>query len=494
MNIIPILLLLQVFIIAAIIVSSTILYLPVFKWLLGKISLSYGYLHVIALLGLVCLALYRQLKINPFQTPIFFHFGIFIWVPATALYLFNEANLGIYILSSLLFIFYLYGLSGHFIRMSLWRSMLLPVLLTVLILPFEHYLDIYLGFPLRVFSAKLASYLLQLYNFPTLSVESILMIENRAAIVDIDCSGINSLWVGAIFYLLLSWIEAYRLNFRWFVIGVIFGSLLIFANVVRIVILVALELVIQLPQLAEMLHQFLGVLGFVISCIIAWALLLYYNTPSAMEMPIKNQVREITSMSSLISVTVILVIIIGFIILYKPITQPILAKAQYNIQLAPQYHAKYEKLSRFEQDFFLNNNAYTQKLSFSLLDKALAGSMILVWSKNFKSQHLPENCYIASGYGVSQKGVWVFNQQLAVRFLSLIKKFSDNKDKQHTAIYWFQSATNTTTDYSSRIMDALFNSARDWVMVSILWNRPVSAEEVSAYVEEIKTLIDLELN
>jgi exosortase/archaeosortase family protein len=59
---------------------------------------------------------------------------------------------------------------------------------------------------------------------------------------------------------LLSWIEAYRLNFRWFVIGLIFGSLLVFVNVVRIAILVALELVMQLPQLAEMLHQFLGVL------------------------------------------------------------------------------------------------------------------------------------------------------------------------------------------------------------------------------------------
>jgi exosortase O len=453
--------------------------------LLGKISLTYGYLHVIALLGLVSLALYRlsQLKTNPFQTPILFHPGIFIWVPATGLYLFNEANFGIYILSSLLFILYLYGLSGHFIRRSLWRSMLLPVLLIILILPFEHYLDIYLGFPLRVFSAELAGSLLQLSNFPILTVESILMIENRAAIVDIDCSGINSLWVGAIFYLLLSWIEAYRLNFRWFVIGVIFGSLLVFANVVRIAILVALELVMQLPQLAEMLHQFLGVLGFVISCIIAWVLLLYYNTPFAMEMPIKNQVSE-----GLISVSVILVIIIGFIMLYKPITKPILAKAQYNIQLAPQYHAKSQKLSRFEQDFFLNNNAHIQKLSFSLLDKPLAGSMILVWSKNFKSQHLPENCYIASGYGVSQKGVWVFNQQLAVRFLSLIK------NKQHTAIYWFQSATNTTTDYSSRIIDGLFNSAHDWVMVSILWDRPVSAEEVSTYVEQIKILIDLELN
>jgi exosortase O len=272
------------------------------------------------------------------------------------------------------------------------------------------------------------------------------------------------------------------------VIGLIFGSLLVFVNVVRIAILVALELVMQLPQLAEMLHQFLGVLGFVISCIIAWVLLLYYNTPSAMEMPIKNQVREVTSMSSLISVSVILVIIIGFVMLYKPIIKPIFAKAQYNIQLAPQYHAKSQKLSSFERDFFLNNNAHIQKLSFSLLDKPLAGSMILVWSKNFKSQHLPENCYIASGYGVSQKGVWVFNQQLAVRFLSLIK------NKQHTAIYWFQSATNTTTDYSSRIIDGLFNSARDWVMVSILWDRPVSAEEVSTYVEQIKILIDLELN
>jgi exosortase O len=489
----------QVFIITAIIVASTVLYLPVFKWLLEKITLAYGYLHIIALLGLISMALYRlsQLKSNPFQKPRLYHPGIFIWVPATGLYLFNEANVGIYILSSFLLILYLYGLLGHFIGMSLWRSMLLPVLLTVLILPFEHYLDVYLGFPLRLFSAELAGSLLRLSNFPTLTVESILMIENRAAIVDIDCSGINSLWVGAIFYFLLTWIERYRVNFRWFVIGLIFGSLLVLANVVRIVILVALALVIQLPQLAEILHQFLGLLGFIISCLIAWTLLHYYTAPSSLEIPIKNQGSEITTASGLISASVILAIIMGFIVIYQPIPKPIFANIQHTIQLAPRYHAKSQKLSRWERDLFVNNDVQTQKLSFTLplLDKPLAGSMIFVWNKHWRTHHIPENCYLASGYGILQQGVWVLNRKFAVRFLSLIRqKHSDKKGKVQTGIYWFQSAMNSTTDYSSRVMDGLFNSARDWVMVSILWDRQVSAKEVSAYVDEIKILIDLELN
>ena len=495
-------------------IVSIILYLPVFNWLLMKMSLANGYLHLFAILGLMSLGIYRlfQLKsksklaasINSFHFPVLFHSGAFIWISASVLYLFNEANVGFHTLSAALFIVYLYGLAGHFLSSQLWRSILLPMLLLILVLPFEHYLDIYLGFPLRLLSAQWAGSVLQLTQLPMLTVESILMIDNKAAIVDLDCSGINSLWVGMIFYLLLTWIERYTINRRWWLIGFTLVGLLVLSNVFRIVILVMLDLVFEMPELAQLFHQSLGLLGFIISCLIIWKLLQIFVVKKARiisKIIVQSSNKQVQdSKANILSASAIIIVITLFIVLYEPqtLTSNVFKDTNHTLTLPAKYLVKEIELNTQEKTFFLSNHAQAQKynVQLTLNNKSVTASMVFVWSRAWKTHHVPENCYLSQGYSISSKGLWHLqsnaNLQLDkphnVRYLTLDKANQTNTLHQ-TGAYWFQSSNKSTPDYSSRVLDNFLHPNREWVMVSILWDSPVNADEISPFLYDIKSTI-----
>ncbi len=486
--------------VAAVSLASIALYLPVLRWMLQKISLTHGYLHGVGLLALLSLALYRIYRLGKTSVhlPKLIHPCLLVWVTTTGLYLFNEANMGLNILSAAMFVVYLFGISGHFIAMEHWRAMLLPVLLTVLILPFEHYLDVYLGFPLRLISAEWVGALLRMADLPALSSESILLIENRAAVVGLDCSGIKSLWIGAIFYLLLTWIERYRVNMWWLATGLTFLCLLLSANMFRIAILVVLDLVLQMPQLADFLHQSLGLLGFVVSCAIAWMMLYLFRQSSPPAAPKNKQDTTSSATSGVLSAMLLLVMILACVVLHQPLQIHPPATVQRTLCLPSQYHPDQMSLSVQEKEFFENNNGRIQKMHFAIpqADTSLTGSMILVWSKNWKTHHVPENCYLGQGYTIARKGIWVLGTTFAVRSLSLERTKSmveGGKVKTQTGVYWFQAAHTSTPNYSARVLDGVLKSTREWVMVSILCDRQVSNKEISDYVDEVKILLAKEL-
>lgn len=481
--------------------ASILLYLPVFHWLLEKMSLANGYLHLVALVGLLVLAVFRILKLQTALThpPILFHAGLFIWIPASILYLLNEANIGFHTLSASLFIAYLYGLSGHFLSKAHWRAMLLPLLLMILVLPFEHYLDIYLGFPLRLLSAEWAGSILQIGSLTTATVESILMIDNKAAIVDLDCSGIKSLWIGLIFYLLLTWVEKYRVNLRWLLIAFLFIALLVLSNVFRIVILVLLDLVFDLPELAAMFHQSLGLLGFAISSIVIWFVLhtfaMKIDCSSSKEI---NQTKPFTLKQNITATLVIVSIIITFIFLYQPLSSREQPKSDNNrtVTLPTKYQSTATPLTPQEKDFFVNSQASAQKylLKIPVDNKTLSASMVLVWSQAWKAHHVPENCYLSQGYSISDKGVWAMNRKHSLRFLALDKPVNTNTSKPLTGVYWFQSTETNTPDYSSRVYSSLFSPNQEWLMVSILWNEPVTAEQIQPFITTLQTSLKSSLH
>jgi len=499
-------------IVLLIVSASIILYLPVFNWLLVKMSLANGYLHLFALLGLVSLGIYRllQLKVNSkhsnssnsFHFPVLFHSGAFIWISASVLYLFNEANVGFHTLSAALFIVYFYGLAGHFLSKVVWRSMLLPMLLLILVLPFEHYLDIYLGFPLRLLSAQWAGSVLQFTQLPTLTVESILMIDNKAAIVDLDCSGINSLWIGMIFYLLLTWIERYTINRRWLLIGFALLGLLVLSNVFRIVILVMLDLVFEMPDLAQLFHQSLGLLGFIISCLIVWWLLQKFVVKKteiiAKASELKSHSLPQDSRPNLLSASAIVVIITLFITMYQPqtLTSNVIKDTKHTLKLPTKYPTKEIQLNQQEKSFFVSNHAQAQKynVQLKLNNKNVTASMVFVWSRAWKTHHVPENCYLSQGYSISNKGLWNLRstpqsaQPHNVRHLAL-DEANQSKTLHQTGAYWFQSANKSTPDYSSRVLDTFLHPNREWVMVSILWNSPVNPDEISPFLFDVKNTI-----
>jgi len=191
----------------------------------------------------------------------------------------------------------------------------------------------------------------------------------------------------------------------------------------------------------------------------------------------------------------LLLIILLAAYFYQPFEKQAVSIATHQLQLDPKYQAKAVELSQQEADFFVNNGSQAQKYSLKVnhKNKRFNASMVLVWSKQWRSQHIPENCYLSQGYSINQKGLWSItpqngSPQNSLRYLSLNKKQANGITiKNLTGVYWFQSARKITPDYSSRVMDALFHPSQEWVMVSILWEKTVIPDIISPFISQLQS-------
>ena len=382
--------------------------------------------------------------------------GILFFVTVIS-YLANENYLAVHIFSAALLIGAIYSLIGLVLPSAQWRVLFLPACLLVFVLPFGGYLDIYLGFPLRLLCADLSGELLRALGFSSLSSESIILIEEKAANVDLACSGIKGIWAGGIFYLLLGMIEAHRVSWRWFAIGVGFFSCLLAANVLRIVLLVLLGLVADFPQLAELLHACMGLLGFSVSCVLAWAALRLTRQEVESECEGAEHHGRHTSLMS--------AVFIGGLLLALSLLQPYSAGEATEplvFSLATELQPADIPLTQFERDFFTSNQASVNKYRFNY--DGLTGSALVVNSRYWKAQHEPHNCYLGQGYSLGYEGAWLLGNGSAVRFLQV-----DNATR--TAVYWFQSVDRITPDYSARVLSGVLEPKQTWLMISILLDR-----------------------
>jgi exosortase O len=388
---------------------------------------------------------------------------LLFWLLITA-YLANENVLGVRIFSAALSIGILYALLGTAVPATQWKALFFPCCLLILLLPFEGYLDIYLGFPLRLLCAEWAGQVLQILGFNSMTNESIIFIENNAANVDLDCSGIKGLWAGAVFFVLLSVIERHRLSRRWFTIAALFVASLLLSNVLRIVLLILITQTPDIAFLADTFHLSLGLIGFSFSCVLAWALLrLTREAQPSIKTPYNKTNTPNLTTSGLF--------VLGLLValwLQQPY-QAINLPQQSSLQLPRSLNSTTEAPTIFEQDFFTRNQATVNKFRFNAED--LSASVLVVSSRYWKAQHEPHNCYIAQGYDLGFEGIWLLNNNSAVHFMQV-------DGKQKTATYWFQSSKHITPDYSARVLDGIFHPQRDWLMVSILWNRSVNQQQI----------------
>lgn len=185
---------------------------------------------------------------------------------ASLAYLAAERLWDVRILSDLLFGLASYGLVGLWMRPAAWRAGLPGLLLLLAALPFGHHLDTFLGYPLRLATARAVQSGLAASGIAAVASDTILVFENGISGVDLPCSGLRGLWAGAIFYLAATLIEGRRPGLRWLLGGVLLAGLLLAANLLRVSLLVILGPVLDLPMAAEMLHLPLGLLGFGLAC------------------------------------------------------------------------------------------------------------------------------------------------------------------------------------------------------------------------------------
>jgi exosortase/archaeosortase family protein len=135
--------------------------------------------------------------------------------------------------------------------------------LAVLSLPVVSSLQFYAGFPLRVVTAQLSTWLLQAVGFAAERNGTAMLVEGRLVIVDAPCSGVQMVWMAyfcACAVAAFSGLRDRQLLARLPWVGVIVLS----GNVLRNSVLVALEA--QRDAVSEAMHQGVGLVVLTLVC------------------------------------------------------------------------------------------------------------------------------------------------------------------------------------------------------------------------------------
>lgn len=354
----------------------------------------------------------------------------------------------------------IYGLIGFISEAHRWQAAFPLVLLFFACLPFSYHIETFLGFPLRVVSAKIAGNLLAVLGTKVQSTETILLLENRFAHIDLPCSGIKSLWSITLFSIILSLIEQLKINAAWALSLVLGWCLVITANIFRIVVLALLANAALSKSVANSIHLPLGLVGFLaacgVTCLIFTCICRRYERVETVSPQYFNRKAAIL---------VILVLALSIFVneLYPP------AAGARSVPRSTGDSGGSLELTDREKNFFPRNGVIAyRKNRFRI--SGLTGTAFLVLAKSWRGHHHPEQCLHGQGHTIASARTLLIRNGLPVRNIKIDHSANE-------VVYWFQSAAGSTDDYSSRIWSGLMHPDRPYVMVTLYIDRPRTIED-----------------
>jgi len=395
-------------------------------------------------------------------------------------------------INAVLFLLGSYGLCGLFLELSVWQKRLAIAFTVSIVLPFSLQFTGGLGFAARVLTSHAVEQILTFWHIAAISSHDIIVLENGIASVDLPCSGLRSLWTGTLFLLGATWLEGRKLGFRWLLVYAGCLGLLTLANIGRVLVLTITTFVLKQPLLADLIHTPLGLIGFMGACGLAWAglrLVPRFNSEAVkvakLPIALNHQQPRFPLISLLAGIMIFALIprpsLIGVNMAAVPIQMPL------NIQTQAQI------LSPKESEFF-SDNAIATKQRFQFGN--LAGSMLLVSSNSWRSHHAPELCITGNGLKVDSMISLRLSSDLKSDRLNQSKsdfpvRWLTLEDGKMSAMYWFQSSSQITDDILARMWSEISHGDRDWMMVSVLFDRPQSADnpEVKAFANSIRSAL-----
>jgi exosortase O len=261
----------------AILVLWAWLYRPVYTYLRTIFTRQEFRTNQIVLLGVLALIVLQarrgQVRLALGEMPQLHPAGLSLALAGSVGFIAAERWLDINTLSATLFGLASYGLLGLWMEPRRWRRGLPAALLLTGALPFGEHLETFVGFPLRLATARTVSEGLAALRVPNTGGGHHPDLREWALQVDSPCSGVKSLWTGGLFLLAATWIEARPVNRRWLLVAVSFALLLVAANLARVALLVLIGQVAGWHLVAEMLHVPLGIIGFTAACLVALGML-----------------------------------------------------------------------------------------------------------------------------------------------------------------------------------------------------------------------------
>ncbi|MCB9076696.1 MAG: exosortase O [Anaerolineaceae bacterium] len=443
------------------------LYRPIFDYLaiiFTREDFRTNQIVLIAIVILIGMRLRRsdhrlRLDIEPHLAPL----PLSLALGGSLAYLLVERFLDINTLSAGLFGLATYGLLGLWLAPRPWRQGLPAALLLIGALPFGEHLQTFVGYPLRILTAGIVRDGLGAAGVGSVGIDTILVLENGVSHIDLPCSGIKSLWTGALFLIAATWIERRPINLRWLLSALIFAGLLFAANLARVSLLVVVGQVAGWPLAAEMLHVPLGVLGFVAACLGALGLLRLQKPLPPLDDE-RERVAQLTRPPWLLPGLAVAIVAMG--LLYSPRPHTGLTTAPLQWAFPPDLVTEPMPLTPDEFEWLTRDGAESaDRHRFEW--RGLTGSMILITSSTWRGHHRPERCFEVYGLSLEDSQTQLINPDFPLRVVSL--GYGD-KAAQLSAVYWFQSAHRTTDDYATRMWADLDPGRERWVLVSMLFD------------------------
>lgn len=382
---------------------------------------------------------------------------------AAVLYVAQGHLIRIHSLGALLMGLATYGLIGLFLRPATFRRGLPLSLLLCALLPFGAQANTLVGMAARVLTAEATAAVLAAQGVSALSAQAVLVLDTGIAHVDDPCSGLRSLWTGALFFLGASFVMRRAPGPRWLLCGALFACLLLAVNIARVCAIVVLCHLFRLRALAEVLHEPIGVLGFAAAC---GACFMALRLVPALPAPAPAMEEQGTGGAPAPGWLVLLLLcaLPALALLRGP--QPILQEAEPgtpSILLPASLQPQDLPLTAAERTLLQRFGAGARKWRFR--HGEISGSLIVVAATSWRAQHPPELCLSAAGFRI--EGIEVGSAPgFPVRRLLL-----RGEGGLQAGIYWFQSRARTTSDFLTRALAPLtLGGGRDerWVMVSVL--------------------------
>ena len=361
-----------------------------------------------------------------------------------------------------------YGLAGLYLPRATWVRARPVAALAIALMPLAAYLDVYLGFPARRFTAEAVAGMLTALDIPNMTSGVVLSLEGGAAYVDLPCAGVRSLWTGAVFLLGAATLEGLTIDLRFLVTALVSTLLLLITNTARVASIVLLDFVADLPLLAEVLHAPMGVLGFVLCCAAAWAML----TVGKAHAHTKAHAHGSTD-SPLIFILAPALFLLGL----QSAPESVAAVSSTPQSAPPGFDVLV--LNQAERDFASEQGGQIVKVRFER--GGLSGTVVLVTSTSWLAQHLPRHCLQASGVSLTGEAPTPIDGA-PVRWAHVV-----NHGRPGRAAWWFQSNDHLTDDHTERIWAGL-NNDQPWTLVSILLEQGVDPDhpEVVALVADLR--------
>jgi exosortase O len=385
---------------------------------------------------------------------------------ACAALLLNNFLGGFQIVPPILTYLTIYIYLGFWLKPTFWKRSIFVFILLILTLPILERLQKFIGFPLQLLTAKLVSFLLQLVGAGNVSNSTIIMTENYATTIDLPCSGVNSIYSGGIILLAVYFLERIKVSFKSIILACSFFALLIFFNIWRVFVLVYVYGILHLVQIGDGIHIFLGVTGFLASCLFLWYGSRYCqkSLDSSNKTPKKN--LNLFNRKNTVRFTLITLIITGILtntLIKSPVKKPTSNDKSVVFKIT-NTQLKLIPFNEKEKALFFNSDViYSSKYSLKWRQKNM--NLLLVKSKSARTHHDPELCLQGLGYRIIQEESQVVAN---IRIKQLKIQISDNfNSPKATVYYWYVSKDKIIIDYSERVWEQFNKPSQEWILAEL---------------------------